>query len=138
VVVEAGEKSGALITAEFAVDQGRDVFAVPGSILAAQSQGTNRLIEQGARPLLKMSEILETLKLEQIPEKQHARKHNPMSKEEQSLLEHLSSDPVHIDQLCELTGLPITNVSATLTMMESGFTGGRDELRCHARNQGCL
>ncbi len=122
VVVEAGEKSGALITAEFAVDQGRDVFAVPGSILAAQSQGTNRLIEQGARPLLKMSEILETLKLEQIPEKQHARKHNPMSKEEQSLLEHLSSDPVHIDQLCELTGLPITNVSATLTMMElKGF-----------------
>lgn len=122
VVVEAGEKSGALITAEFAVDQGRDVFAVPGSILAAQSQGTNRLIEQGARPLLKMSEILEALKLEQIPEKQQARKHSPMSKEEQSLLEHLSSDPVHIDQLCELTGLPITNVSATLTMMElKGF-----------------
>jgi len=122
VVVEAGEKSGALITAEFAVDQGRDVFAVPGSILAAQSQGTNRLIEQGARPLLKMSEILESLKLEQIPEKQQTRKLNPMSKEEQRLLEQLSSEPVHIDQLCELTGLPITNVSATLTMMElKGF-----------------
>ena len=122
VVVEAGEKSGALITAEFAVDQGRDVFAVPGSILAAQSQGTNRLIEQGARPLLKMSEILETLKLEQIPEKQQTRKLNPMSMEEQRLLEQLSSEPVHIDQLCELTGLPITNVSATLTMMElKGF-----------------
>jgi len=122
VVVEAGEKSGALITAEFAVDEGRDVFAVPGSILAAQSQGTNRLIEQGARPLLKMSEILETLKLEQIPEKQQTRKLNPMSMEEQRLLEQLSSEPVHIDQLCELTGLPITNVSATLTMMElKGF-----------------
>lgn len=118
VVVEAGEKSGALITADFAVDQGRDVFAVPGSILAAQSQGTNRLIEQGARPLLKMHEILEALKLEQIPEKQQTRKHNPMSIEEQNLLSHLSSEPVHIDQLCELTGLPITNVSATLTMME--------------------
>lgn len=122
VVVEAGEQSGALITAEFAVEQGRDVFAVPGSILAAQSQGTNRLIEQGARPLLKMNEILEALKLDQIPAKQQARKLAPMSGGEQALLAHLSSEPVHIDQLCELTGLPITDVSATLTMMElKGF-----------------
>ena len=122
VVVEAGERSGALITAEFAVEQGRDVFAVPGSILAAQSQGTNRLIEQGARPLLKMNEILEALKLDQIPAKQQARKLAPMSGGEQALLAHLSSEPVHIDQLCELTGLPITDVSATLTMMElKGF-----------------
>lgn len=122
VVVEAGEKSGALITAEFAVEQGRDVFAVPGSILAAQSQGTNRLIEQGARPLLKMSEILEALKLDQIPAKQQARKLAPVSGDEQRLLSHISSEPVHIDQLCELTGLPITDVSATLTMMElKGF-----------------
>lgn len=122
VVVEAGEKSGALITAEFAVEQGRDVFAVPGSILAAQSQGTNRLIEQGARPLLKMGEILEALKLDQIPAKQQARKLAPMSGDEQRLLSHISSEPVHIDQLCELTGLPITDVSATLTMMElKGF-----------------
>ena len=122
VVVEAGEQSGALITAEFAVEQGRDVFAVPGSILAAQSQGTNRLIEQGARPLLKMNEILEALKLDQIPAKQQARKLAPMSGGEQALLAHLSSELVHIDQLCELTGLPITDVSATLTMMElKGF-----------------
>jgi DNA processing protein len=122
VVVEAGEKSGALITAEFAVEQGRDVFAVPGSILAAQSQGTNQLIEQGARPLLRMSEILEALKLEQIPEKQQARKLAPMTGDEKKLLTHLSSEPVHIDQLCEMTGLPITDVSATLTMMElKGF-----------------
>ncbi len=122
VVVEAGEKSGALITAEFAVNQGREVFAVPGSILAPQSEGTNQLIEQGARPLLKMSEILESLKLEQIPEKQQARKLNPLNPVEQNLLRHLSSEPCHIDQLCELTGLPIHDVSATLTMMElKGF-----------------
>lgn len=122
VVVEAGEKSGALITAEFAVEQGRDVFAVPGSILTAQSQGTNHLIEQGARPLLKMGDILDALKLEQIPEKQQARKLNPISVVEQNLLTHLSSEPTHIDQLCELTGLPIYDVSATLTMMElKGF-----------------
>ncbi|HNR01296.1 MAG TPA: DNA-processing protein DprA [Anaerolineaceae bacterium] len=122
VVVEAGEKSGALITAEFAVEQGREVFAVPGSILAPQSEGTNQLIEQGARPLLRMSEILEGLKLEQIPQKQQARKLNPLNPVEQNLLQHLSPEPLHIDQLCEMTGLPINDVSATLTMMElKGF-----------------
>lgn len=118
VVVEAGEKSGALITAEFAVDQGRDVFAVPGSILASQSEGTNKLIEQGARPLLKMTDILEILKLEQIPEKQQNRKTNPINETEKKILVHLSQDPLHVDELCSLAGLPISEVSATLTMME--------------------
>ncbi len=118
VVVEAGEQSGALITAKFAVDQGRDVFAVPGSILTPQSEGTNRLIEQGARPLLKMAEILEVLKLEQIPEKQAMRKAIPLNDQERRLMDQLSPEPVHIDELCGLTGLPIHDVSATLTMME--------------------
>ncbi len=118
VVVEAGETSGALITAEFAVEQGRDVFAVPGSILAPQSEGTNKLIEQGARPLLKMSEILDVLKLEQIPEKQQARKMNPLNPVEKKLLTNLSHEPLHVDEICALSGLPINEVSATLTMME--------------------
>ena len=52
IVVEAGETSGALITAGFAAEQGREVFAVPGSILAPQSRGTNKLIQNGALPLL--------------------------------------------------------------------------------------
>ncbi len=118
IVVEAGETSGALITAEFAVDQGREVFAVPGSILAVQSQGTNKLIEQGAHPLLKMSEILEVLKLEQIPDKQKNRKENPLNGSERQILKHLSQEPVHVDEICSLSGLPISEVSATLTMME--------------------
>jgi len=118
VVVEAGETSGALITAEFAVEQGREVFAVPGSILTPQSEGTNHLIEQGARPLLKMAEILDVLKLEQIPEKQLTRKLNPTNAVEKNLLSCLSQDPMHVDELSSLSGLPINEVSATLTMME--------------------
>jgi DNA processing protein len=118
IVVEAGETSGALITAEFAVEQGRDVFAVPGSILAPQSEGTNKLIEQGARPLLRMTEILEALKLEQIPEKQSTRKMISASPEEKKLLDQLTQEPRHIDEICQLSGLPIQSVSATLTMME--------------------
>ncbi len=118
VVVEAGETSGALITAEFAVEQGRDVFAVPGSIMAPQSDGTNRLIEQGARPLLKMDEILETLKLENIPEKQQTRKASPIDPLEMKVLEHLTHEPLHVDELANLSGLPINEVSATLTLLE--------------------
>lgn len=118
IVVEAGETSGALITAEFAVDQGRDVFAVPGSILTPQSEGTNKLIEEGARPLLKMDEILEVLKLEKIPEKQQNRKKMPLNPVEQNILKHLTQEPTHVDEICGLAGLPINEVSATLTMME--------------------
>jgi DNA processing protein len=118
IVVEAGETSGALITAKFAVEQGRDVFAVPGSILTPQSDGTNRLIEEGARPLLRMNEILEVLKLENIPEKQATRKTITASPEEKKVLQYLSQDPVHIDEICNLSALPIQTVSATLTMME--------------------
>lgn len=118
IVVEAGETSGALITAEFAVEQGRDVFAVPGSILTPQSEGTNKLIEQGARPLLRMTEILDALKLEQIPEKQATRKTISASPEEKKLLDYLNQDPRHIDEICQVSGLPIQTVSATLTMME--------------------
>jgi len=118
IVVEAGETSGALITAEFAAEQGRDVFAVPGSILAPQSEGTNKLIEDGARPLVRMTEILEVLKLEQIPEKQFTRKSITALPEEKKLLEHLNQEPRHIDEICQLSGLPIQTVSATLTMME--------------------
>lgn len=118
VVVEAGEKSGALITAEFAVEQGRDVFAVPGSILAPQSEGTNKLIEQGARPLLKLTEILEVLKLEQIPEKQLTRKMNPINPTEKKILDCLSHEPIHVDELTSASGLSAGEVSATLTLME--------------------
>ena len=62
-VIEAGQTSGALITATFAAEQGREVFAVPGNITAPQSQGTNRLIQDGATPLLNPQQVLEALNL---------------------------------------------------------------------------
>jgi DNA processing protein len=74
VVVEAGDTSGALITAEFAAEQGRDVFAVPGSILAPQSRGTNRLIQNGALPLLTPDDILQALDLQRAGQHIEARK----------------------------------------------------------------
>lgn len=120
VVVEAGETSGALITASFAANHGRDVFAVPGGIYAPQSKGTNRLIRDGARPLLRFEEILEDLQLElgQVVQKQSARELLPGDMFEARLLQVLADEPQHVDELCAQSGLPIEQVSATLTVME--------------------
>lgn len=73
IIVEAGDTSGALITAGFAAEQGRDVFAVPGNINAPQSRGTNRLIRDGAQPLLSPQDVLEALNLTMVTEHQAAR-----------------------------------------------------------------
>jgi DNA processing protein len=118
VVIEAGETSGALITASFAGDQGRDVFAVPGNIHAPQSIGTNRLIQQGAHPLLKPEDLLEELDLLQVPAKRAARTVLPVDALEAQLYRQLGSEPIHVDEIRALSGLPIEIVSATLTVME--------------------
>lgn len=118
VVVEAGETSGALITAQFAVDQGREVFAVPGNILAAQSKGTNRLIAQGAHPMLSAHDLLDVLNLRRVTEQREIRKIMPGNEIEAKLLSVLTHDPMHMDDIRNQTGLPIERVSATLVMME--------------------
>jgi DNA processing protein len=118
VVVEAGETSGALITATFAAEQGREVFAVPGPIYSPNSKGTNRLIRDGARPLLNMEEILEVLNLGRIEQKKSARKIIPGDAREAQLLDCMSSSAMHIDDIANRSGLPIDQVSATLAMME--------------------
>ena len=118
VVVEAGERSGALITAEFALEQGREIFAVPGNILAPQSRGTNRLIQQGAHPLLHPEEILETLELTLISEHRQARTVLPGDATEAQLFEILGPDPMHVDEIRARTNLPIEKVTAALAMME--------------------
>jgi DNA processing protein len=118
VVIEAGETSGALITAEFAAEQGREIFAVPGSILAPQSKGTNKLIQSGAHPLLTPQDLLQALNLTRAGEFKAARKAIPADGLEAKLLQVLGSEPMHVDELRNSTGLPIEKVSATLTLME--------------------
>jgi DNA processing protein len=118
VVVEAGEKSGALITAEFAAEQGREVFAVPGNINAPQSVGTNHLIQQGAHPLLNFEELLESLDLTLVSERSTARTVLPADATEAQLLGILTSEPIHVDELRNQTDLPIEKVSAALALME--------------------
>lgn len=118
VVVEAGETSGALITAEFAAEQGREVFAVPGSILAPQSKGTNKLIQNGALPLLSVNDLMQALDLTRMGEHKAARKIIPTDETEARLMNVLGDEPLHVDEIRNQTELPIERVSATLALME--------------------
>ena len=118
VVIEAGETSGALITAEFAAEQGREVFAVPGSILAPQSKGTNKLIQNGALPLLSPQDLLQALNLTRVGAQKAARKILPADEVEAQLLNALGDEPLHVDEIRNQTGLPVEKVSAALVMME--------------------
>ena len=118
VVVEAGQTSGALITASFAADQGREVFALPGNVTAPQSQGTNRLIRDGAYPLLDPAEILEVLELTMVTQHRAARVVLPADALEAKLFEALGPEPLHVDDIRARTELPIEKVTATLAMME--------------------
>ena len=118
VVIEAGETSGALITAEFAAEQGREVFAVPGSILAPQSKGTNKLIQNGALPLLSVNDLMQPLNLTHMGEHKAARKTIPSDETEARLMNVLGAEPLHVDEIRNQTDLPIEKVSATLALME--------------------
>jgi DNA processing protein len=118
IIVEAGETSGALITCDFALEQGRDVFAVPGNITSRLSRGTNRLIQQGAKLITRVDDVLEELNLNMVPQQLTMREVLPESPAEASLLKHLSTEPTHVDEICQRTGLPVAEVSATLTVME--------------------
>jgi DNA processing protein len=118
LVVEAGRRSGAHITADFAGEQGRDVFAVPGSILARGSAGTNRLIQDGAKVVLGPEDILEELNLTMVVEQVEARQVLPANETEAVLLSQLSTEPVHVDELQRQLELPIAQVSSTLALME--------------------
>lgn len=118
IVIEAGERSGALITARFALEQNREVFAVPGNIHSPVSVGTNRLIQQGGKLVMRVEDILEELNLKMVAEQAVAQVVLPETAEEAALISQLSSQPVHVDELGRLTGMPISLISSTLTMME--------------------
>lgn len=118
IVVEAGERSGALITASFALEQNREVFAVPGPVTSKASKGTNRLIQEGAKLVTSIEDVLEELNLTQATQQQAVQLFMPESAEEALLLRHLVDEPTHVDELSRQSGLPTALVSSTLTLME--------------------
>ncbi len=118
IVVEAGEGSGALITADFAAEQGRDVFAVPGDIHRSTSKGVNHLIQSGAEPMLSPKDILEALNMEAVARQEFVSRSLPEDETERLILEKLGSEPVHVDELKDACALPIARITAALAMLE--------------------
>ena len=107
-----------MITAEFAGQQGRDVFAVPGSILTQSSAGPHRLIQDGAKLVMKVEDILSELNIHLAARQPELTAAVPLSAEEEQILEVLAGDPVHVDEISAHTDIPVQQVSSLLTLME--------------------
>jgi DNA processing protein len=118
LVVEAAPKSGALITTSFALEQGREVFAVPGNIFSPRSEGVHHLIRDGATLVTCVEHILEALQLQSAVAHQEVAAALPETKEEADLLAMVEDEPCHIDAIQRRSGMSMQTVSATLTVLE--------------------
>lgn len=118
LIIECDLQSGTLITAKHALDQNRQVYAVPGPIYSPQSQGPNNLLKMGAKPITTANDILEDLNLETLPEQKDVQAVFGDSKEESVLLKLLNHEPVVINQLIKQSGLDAAAVTSALTFLE--------------------
>jgi DNA processing protein len=114
VVVEARERSGALITADFALEDGREVLAVPGEITSTLSAGTNALLRQGATPATSVGDLLETIGVEP----RRAVETDVDDEAARAVLDAITVGAGTPDQLARATGLPAGDVATALTLLE--------------------
>jgi DNA processing protein len=124
VVVEARRRSGALITADFALELGRDVFAVPGEITSGLSEGTNDLIRQGATPLLGAADVLEALGIEPEPP---VTVPTSLSPEAENVWSALRAGAMTLDEISRTAGIGAAEVAVALTELElAGLVAGAE------------
>lgn len=116
IAVEAGKSSGVLSTVNWALDQGREVFALPGSVMSLASEGTNQLIKDGAKPVTSIDDVLEEMRLTKRILKPEIALH--LTEDEIGLVGILSEKPLNVDQVMEATGRPISEVLTQLLELE--------------------
>lgn len=117
LVIEAGSKSGALITADLALDNGRDVFALPGGINNPTSIGCNRLIQQGAKLVMSIEDIVEELNGGRLRAKK-TEPTVPLNEKEQRVFSVLTGEPQHIDKIAGLCQMSIADTLGVLLTLE--------------------
>lgn len=117
LVVEADEQSGAIITAKCALDQNRDVFAIPGSIFSKTSIGTNDIIKTGAKLVTSANDILEEYQMV-VNSKQQVLSIKPENENEEKILSALTDEPITANDLVRVTGLEPSVVNSTIMIME--------------------
>jgi DNA processing protein len=119
LVIEASLKSGAMVTAEFAKEQDREVYSVPGNITSPNSSGNNALIHRGATLVTSFDDIMSDLSLKPTtPPPPRDKNEAPLTIEQATLMMYLSNEPIHVDELSATADLPIAQVSAELFAME--------------------
>jgi DNA processing protein len=118
VVVEAPRRSGALITVDFAADQGREVMVVPGDVVSRTSEGSNRLLRDGARAVMSASDILEDLGLAPAVAAEPVQETLPLTDEERRLVALVTSTPAHIDEIVVAANMSTSQGAALMTMLE--------------------
>lgn len=123
VVTEGASDSGALITARFAAEQGREVFAVPGPITSNLSQGPTILLKQGAKMVTEVADILEELNIKNVPMQQcnnetMRRVFNNLTPDEKKIMEILENENLHFDEIVRKSGVSSSKIGSLLTMME--------------------